>query len=99
MVRSAYRILAKKEAQERDFNVGRSSHSRGNDNPLWKKVWAAKVPPKVRVFWWKVLHDFMPSKANLHYRHIARMAACDMCGADEETAFHVLVECTYARLF
>jgi hypothetical protein len=37
-VRSAYRILAEKEAQERDLKAGRSSHLRGDNNPLWKKV-------------------------------------------------------------
>jgi ribonuclease HI len=98
-VRSAYRFLAEKEAQERDFKTGRPAHSAGNNNPLWRKLWAMKVPPKVRVFWWKVSHDYMPSRANLHHRHIEQLAGCDSCGADEESTFHALVECTHARLF
>jgi hypothetical protein len=58
-VRSAYRILAENEAHARDFKAGRPSHSARNNNPFWKKVWAAKVPSKVRVLWGKIANDFM----------------------------------------
>jgi ribonuclease HI len=98
-VRSAYRILEGIEIQGRDFKAGRPSHSAGNDNPIWNKLWTVKVPPKVRVFWWKVANDFMPSKANLYRRHIEKTAACDFCGAQEESTLHALVDCSYARLF
>lgn len=87
-VRSAYRVLAEKEAQERDFKSGQADHSAGNNNPVWRKLWKTKVPPKVRVFWWRVLHEFIPSRANLHYRHIERLDNCEFCGANKETTFH-----------
>ena len=51
------------------------------------------------MFWWHILHDYIPSRANLHRRHIDPLGTCDTCGAREETTFHALVECTYARLF
>jgi hypothetical protein len=41
----------------------------------------------------------MPSRANLHRRHIDPIANCDSCGADEETTLHALVECPSAREF
>jgi hypothetical protein len=98
-VRSAYRLLAAVEAQDRAFANGRSSHSNASSDPSWKKLWRQNVPPKVRVFWWRVLNDFMPSRANLHMRHIDPIANCDSCGADEETTLHALVECPSAREF
>lgn len=98
-VRSAYRALVEKETQERDFKSGQPSHSAGNNNPLWRKIWKIKVPPKVRVFWWRVAHDFIPSRANLFHRHIERLGTCEFCGAYEETTFHALTECTFARQF
>jgi hypothetical protein len=61
-VRSAYRFLVEKEAQERDFKTGRSAHLTGNNNPLWRKLWALKVPPKVRVFWWTFHMTICPLK-------------------------------------
>jgi hypothetical protein len=43
--------------------------------------------------------DFIPCMANLCHGHIERLAACATCGADEESTFHALVECTFARGF
>jgi hypothetical protein len=46
-----------------------------------------------------VLHEFLPIKYTLHRRHIERTAHCEVCGADEESIKHVLMDCTIARLF
>ena len=98
-VKSGYRLLAAAEAQQRDFRQGKATHSNHSGDPRWQKLWKSKVPPKVRVFWWRIIHDYLPSKANLHRRHIDPLSICDTCGARDETTFHALVECTYARLF
>ena len=77
----------------------KATNSNHGADPIWQKLWKCKVPPKVRVFWWRVLNDYLPSRANLHRRHIDPLSTCDTCGAREETTFHALVECTYARRF
>jgi hypothetical protein len=51
------------------------------------------------VFWWRVSHDYIPSKAILHHKHIEKLAACEFCGAERESTFHALLECTYSRSF
>jgi hypothetical protein len=58
-----------------------------------------KVPPKVRVFWWRVIHNFLPTQANLHYRHMERFATYTFCGSKPEIIFHALVECEPAIQF
>ena len=98
-VKSGYRMLAASEAQQRDFVQRKATNSNHGADPIWQKLWKCKVPPKVRVFWWRVLNDYLPSRANLHRRHIDPLSTCDTCGAREETTFHALVECTYARRF
>jgi hypothetical protein len=57
------------------------------------------VPPKVRVFWWRVSNEFIPSHANLHRRHIEPMDTCVTCGAQPETTYHALISCLYASQF
>lgn len=98
-VRSAYRMLMEQETQERDHGEGRAAHSAANNDPHWLKLWRCKIPPKVRVFWWKVSHDFIPCRANLHRKHIEPIGTCELCGKEDETIFHALTQCTFAINF
>lgn len=97
-VKSAYRLLAEEGRSKRDHSESRACFSDAID-PHWQKLWRCKVPPKVKVFLWRVSHKFIPSRANLHRRHIDPLSTCDTCGASIETTFHALTECTYARCF
>jgi hypothetical protein len=65
----------------------------------WKAVWKLNVPPKTCVFWWRVLHGFLPTRHKLHRGHVERVANCETCGAPEETIKHALLDCTVARCF
>ena len=89
-VRSAYRLLAEQEYHERHHREGRASHSVASDDPYWQKLWKCKVPLKVRMFWWRVPHDFMPCRANLHHKHIETIATCTVCGMEDEMTYHTL---------
>jgi hypothetical protein len=51
-VKSAYRMLAAPQT----FQASAS----GDES--WKRIWKLQVPPKVKVFWWRVLHEFIPTK-------------------------------------
>jgi hypothetical protein len=90
--RSAYRLLA--------LNQRANVHSgSGEDtNTFWKKLWRVHVPPKVRSFCWRVIKRFIPVRLVLKERHIDHIAFCHECGA-EESIFHALFECTWAKIF
>jgi hypothetical protein len=77
----------------------RKEPSSTNNQHWWKKDWKLKVPPKVRIFWWRVLNNFLPSKAELKRRHIAQEDHCETCGSREESLYHVVVSCTLAERF
>lgn len=90
-VKSAYCLM---------FNLRRDTNrmqlpSSSGDNAC-KDVWKLKVPPKVRVFRWRVLHEFLPARQILWRRHIEPIAYCEVRGAQEESIMHVLAECTVA---
>jgi hypothetical protein len=34
--------------------------SSANDDAIWKVLWKLSVPPKVHVFWCRVVNDFLP---------------------------------------
>jgi hypothetical protein len=93
-VKSAYRLLEanRKQVVEDEASSSSSSHD-------WQTLWKLEVPPKVRVFWWRVLHGFLPARHVLHRRHIEKDASCEVCGTRYEAIKHVLMDCTMARLF
>lgn len=93
-VRSAYKLLDSGKQQEQQMNQPSSS-----TDGIWKQIWKMEVPPKVRVFWWRVIREFLPARQVLHRRHIEPTANCEFCGAPEETIKHVLLECTVAKEF
>jgi hypothetical protein len=93
-VKSAYRMMAGDEHHREDYSQDRAACSGASNSWIWKKLWQSKVPPKVRVFWWRISNEFIPSKANLHRRHIKPPR-----GAESETTFHALIKCTYAHEF
>lgn len=59
--------------------------------------WQANVPPKVRIFIWKLVKDVLPTKKNKHIRRIEKDDQCDLCGNVTEDSFHATIECTHAR--
>lgn len=93
-MKSAYKLLDTARLREQ---VDEGPGSSGDE--VWKGIWKLKVPPKVKVFWWRVLHEFLPARQILHCRHLEPIANCKVCGASEESIYHVLVECTVARRF
>jgi hypothetical protein len=96
-VRSCYRMLKHESIQEEDFLRNEATSAEGHR--WWEKLWKLKVPPKVRIFWWRVLHNFLPSKMELKRRHVAKEDHCDSCGAEGESVFHVAISCSVAQRF
>jgi len=94
-VKSAYRL----QEDVREQQDGDQSEPGVSEARQWKLVWKLEVPPKVKVFWWRVLHDYLPVRKELHRRHIEPTAHCEICGSDEESIGHVLLDCTVARMF
>lgn len=94
-VRSAYRKLF--EVQEQQRLDGRAASS--NDR-TWKRIWGiCQCRQRCEFFWWRVVNNFLPTKGELHRRHIERIPNCDVCGADVESIKHVMMECTVAKTF
>jgi hypothetical protein len=93
-VRSCHRLLARKNRE----SDGASSSGDGA-SLCWKRLWKMHVPPKVRGFWWRVIHNFVPCCQILKHRHMDQIANCKTCGAEEESIFHALFECTWAGQF
>jgi ribonuclease HI len=87
-VRSGYHQLL------RDSRISNPECSRqGEPDPLWKTIWAARIPAKVKTFLWKACHESLPTKAGLFRRKVVPHPYCDHCHAAIEDTLHALWSC------
>ena len=61
--------------------------------PMWKKIWTMKVPPKVRVYAWRACADILPTKKRLQDKGIELDLRCYLYQAEVETVQHLFSEC------
>ena len=66
-------------------------------NPMWRWVWHVKVPQRIKLFTWLLLHDKLLTNATRARRHLTNDPSCLECGASMESSEHVLRLCPKAR--
>ena len=87
-VRSGYQFLLNESCRE---DPGSSDPTQMSQ--LWKFVWSLNVPPKIRHFLWRACHNSLPTKSNLHHRHILDDPSCTNCSNQSESTIHALWQC------
>lgn len=49
-------------------------------NQVIRKLWSLNIPPKLKIFWWKVLHNGLPVATNLVRSGCRINMDCQLCG-------------------
>ena len=94
-MRSAYHLaLDEKMCNE---SSGASSNNPSGYRPGWKLIWQCPVPPKVRIFSWKLASNALATQENMCRRDMEEDPTCTVCGREPEDAFHALFRCPHAR--
>lgn len=84
----------------------RRLHQRPNPSPspsttvdmsIWKAIWNAKVPQKIKIFLWKACHNCLPIQVNMRKRRLCNSQLCLVCGEDAETIEHAFLLCAWTR--
>lgn len=70
----------------------------GSTVTRFKDLWAARVPPKVKIFMWQAIHGRLPAADQIKKRHGHGSGCCSLCDNIEDTD-HILFRCPLARLF
>ncbi|KAG7537309.1 Reverse transcriptase zinc-binding domain [Arabidopsis suecica] len=64
---------------------------------LWKQLWKLNIPPKIKHFWWRVMHNALPVANNLARRRLKVIPDCIFCGDAQESILHLLFQCRFAK--
>uniref|UniRef100_A0A803Q6D6 Reverse transcriptase zinc-binding domain-containing protein n=1 Tax=Cannabis sativa TaxID=3483 RepID=A0A803Q6D6_CANSA len=91
MVKSGYRI-------GREINLHPTRSSNMEDiHKWWKMLWSMSLPPRMKLFGWRVCHNWLPAKTNLAHRGMDVNLSCDLCGHQAETLTHALWGCAKVK--
>uniref|UniRef100_A0A803QH07 Reverse transcriptase domain-containing protein n=1 Tax=Cannabis sativa TaxID=3483 RepID=A0A803QH07_CANSA len=73
------------------------SSSSDANRDWWKFFWNLSLPPKIRIFAWKVIQHILPVAAALFKRKVIDSAACSLCNSSWESIGHALFGCSHAK--
>lgn len=73
------------------------STSLGISPTLWKLIWNSKVPQKIKIFLWKLVHNILPVQENLFKKRISRSNICPICKKETESIEHTFLRCDWTR--
>ena len=92
-VHKAYSVL------QEDYQASRQDHHSHNTIPqeVWNLIWKVKIPPKIGIFVWKVMHDSIPTFLNLCNRGINVHSRCPLCNSEDESTIHLFLYWPFAR--
>lgn len=62
-------------------------------NSMLAKLWRINIPPKLKMFWWKILLNGLPVAENLNKRGCHVYGYCQICGEELESIDHMLLQC------
>ncbi|XP_073311023.1 uncharacterized protein [Primulina huaijiensis] len=60
---------------------------------LVARILKASIPPKVRIFWWRVMHNIIPTEQNLRAHHVPVLGECPLCRQPCDSTVHALFIC------
>ncbi|XP_062015245.1 uncharacterized protein LOC133731834 [Rosa rugosa] len=60
----------------------------------WKRIWAARIPGKVKVHMWKVCASILPTVAQLRTKRIWVNDGCVFCNDGDESIHHISRDCS-----
>lgn len=68
-------------------------------NKVFRKIWQAKVPNKIKIFLWTLLYDRLPTSHSLHFKGLNIEPHCTHCNQQVEDFTHIFFRCPIAKTF
>jgi hypothetical protein len=81
-VKSVYRLALDLELVKNHDKGSTSGHTKGRT--LYQEIWSSAVPPRVRIFAWRVTWQCLSTQEKWRSRALVDSAICSICGSEEE---------------
>ena len=99
-VKSAYRMFVHIRNQFDDW----LDSSAGNSDiegykRRWKLFCKVRVPAKIRIFAWRLIHNSLPTGEVLKERSMTKQSPCKLCSADVDSWLHAFFSVLWQDVF
>ncbi|KAK8573712.1 hypothetical protein V6N13_009800 [Hibiscus sabdariffa] len=85
-VSSGYKFLIRSSLEQHEVL---DQHNVNRKKSFYGYLWSLKVPPKVKITFWRFVNNFIHTLANLNRRRLNVEETCVLCGRDAETIEHL----------
>ena len=89
-VKSAYQL-------QLSLRLGAVGSTSTPQTDVWKNIWRLNIPPRIRVFAWRMCQGALPTKENLAKCIPSHHMRCAICGDLCESEPHILLYCPLAQ--
>jgi hypothetical protein len=95
-VKIAYRLAVEEKRRREGLDASSSGATDGRS--MYKDLWSVDVPPKVRIFAWKLATDGLATQDKRSKRGMVLAGVCQVCWNGFETGHHAVIGCTKAAV-
>ncbi|GAA0138690.1 hypothetical protein LIER_42547 [Lithospermum erythrorhizon] len=85
---------------KRNGDIGRgpsgSSSTAWEVEGCWKEIWQLKIPPHIKMFLWRCLHNIIPTRDRLGRRGVIVESNFVFCHNSYESLTHILLACPFS---
>ncbi|KAL4311431.1 hypothetical protein GQ457_01G010840 [Hibiscus cannabinus] len=92
-VKSGYNLLACEFAVH-DQDLDSSELQRFKS--FYANLWSLSVPSKIKVMFWRLSKNYLPTNVNLSNRRLSVNPSCHLCVDAPETIYHI-IECAFTK--
>lgn len=65
---------------------------------MWKEIWRAPIPNKIKNFMWRLAKNILPTRSNLHKKGILLDLQCPLYHDEHESSHHLFLKCNLLKL-
>ncbi|KAL4312649.1 hypothetical protein GQ457_01G024910 [Hibiscus cannabinus] len=64
---------------------------------FYSKLWGLNIPTKCKIFFWRLLNNFLPTFVNLKFKRVQVRNTCPLCDFAAESTDHFLFLCPFIK--